>query len=154
MELDSTDIRIIEQLNQDGRASLREIAEQLDVSPSTVSNRFQRLRESGVIKGFQPVLDHEKMGYELSAVIEVSIKASVDQIPDIAGNENITSIYVSTGETDIILVGKFLDREDMYSFLRRLHEEPEVDGTETNVILEMPKEGVNPGLGKLKERQD
>ncbi|MCJ7479403.1 MAG: winged helix-turn-helix transcriptional regulator, partial [Candidatus Nanohaloarchaeota archaeon QJJ-7] len=56
MNVDKTDLDIIEELKEDGRASLRELAEELDLSPSTVSNRFHRLVQEGVIHEFQPKL--------------------------------------------------------------------------------------------------
>lgn len=141
MDVDGTDIRIIERLNADGRASLREIAAQLDLSPSTVSNRFHRLQEEGIIKGFIPVLDYEKMGFSLTGMIEVDAEA--DRMEDVAAalqaEEKVLSFFEVTGDTDIVMVCKFLDREDLNRFVKRVQKTPGVTGTKTNVVLTPPR---------------
>jgi Lrp/AsnC family leucine-responsive transcriptional regulator len=56
MSLDETDIRILEYLQQDGRASLRKLAEEIGISPSPASNRFHSLQERGINMGFRPII--------------------------------------------------------------------------------------------------
>lgn len=141
MDVDRTDIRIIERLNADGRASLREIAEQLDLSPSTISNRFHRLQEEGVIQGFIPVLDYEQMGFSLTGLIEVDAEAEkMEAVAEaLRQEEKVLSFFEVTGDTDIVLVCKFLDREDMNAFVKRVQKKDGVTGTKTNVVLTSPR---------------
>lgn len=142
MSLDEKDIQIIEQLNKDGRASLREIAQNLKLSPSTVSNRFHRLKKEGVIKGFTPLLDHEKIGFNLTAVVDVNVDPGMKEevFPRLNDMEGVESIYVVTGNTDMVLITKFTGREDMYSFLKKLQKKEGISETETKVVLDTPKE--------------
>jgi len=153
MSVDNTDLEIIEQLNRDGRASLRKIAEKLGISPSTVSNRFQKLKENDVVQRFQPILNYEKLGYGLTAVIDLNVEAAKkeDVIPILGRKRNVISEYVVTGETDIVLVCKFLDRKDMSRFIDDLQSEDGIAQTNTNVVLESPKENGRLDLGRLKE---
>ena len=67
--LDDTDRSIIEVLERDARTSLRRIAEEVDVSLGTVSNRVKKLEETGVIKDYRVILDSEKVGWNLNVVI-------------------------------------------------------------------------------------
>ena len=67
--LDDTDRSIIEVLERDARTSLRRIAEEVDVSLGTVSNRVKKLEENGVIKDYRVILDSEKVGWNLNVVI-------------------------------------------------------------------------------------
>lgn len=64
MELDGTDHAILYLLQAESRADFThdEIAERIDVSSSTVSNRIQRLEDEGVLEKFDPVIDYEKAG--------------------------------------------------------------------------------------------
>lgn len=64
MELDDTDYAILYLLQAETEADLThdEIAEQLDISSSTVSNRIQRLEDGGVLEKFDPVIDYEAAG--------------------------------------------------------------------------------------------
>ena len=51
-ELDNTDYQIIKQLRNDGRKSYRQIAKELDLSVGTITNRVNKLKDEGIIKGF------------------------------------------------------------------------------------------------------
>lgn len=153
MSLDRTDIRILERLQRDGRASLRKLAEELNLSPSTVSNRFHALQERGVITGFRPVIDYEKAGFGLTAVIEVNGEAT--QMEDVADHiherDRVVSFFEVTGETDMVLVCKFVDREDMNAFVKRLQKEEGVTKTKTNVVMTSPKEWGRVDLSALRQ---
>lgn len=151
MSLDEKDFQIIEQLEKDGRASLREIAEKLDLSPSTVSNRFSRLSQENVIKGFKPVLDHEKLGFNLTAVVDVRVESGMkeDVFPELREMDEVVSEYIVTGDTDMVVICKFPGREDMYSFLKDLQKKEGVSETETKVALDTPKENGRLDFSKL-----
>lgn len=136
--VDKSDIQIIEQLRKDGRLSLRKLAERVDISASTVSNRFNKLLENRVIKGFQPVLDYEKLGFGLTTIIQLTvesgkIQAATDKLEKV---DFVDSVYVVTGETDIMVVCRFRDRQGMNKGARNLQSIEGVEGTKTNVVLE------------------
>lgn len=151
MSLDEKDFQIIEQLEKDGRASLRKIAEKLDLSPSTVSNRFSRLNQENVIKGFKPVLDHEKLGFNLTAVVDVRVESGMkeDVFPELKEMDAVVSEYIVTGDTDMVIICKFPGREDMYSFLKDLQRQDGISETETKVVLDTPKENGELDFSKL-----
>ncbi|MFB6126838.1 MAG: Lrp/AsnC family transcriptional regulator [Halolamina sp.] len=65
-ELDATDKRILYYLQQDARhTSSGDIAEELDLSPSTVRTRLNKLEESAIIRGYDIDIDYELAGYPL-----------------------------------------------------------------------------------------
>ncbi len=136
--VDDSDIQIIEQLRKDGRLSLRKLAERVDISASTVSNRFNKLLENKVIEGFRPVLDYEELGFGLTTIIQLTvesgkIQAATDKLEEVGF---VDSVYVVTGETDIMVVCRFRDRQDMNQGARDLQSIEGVEGTKTNVVLE------------------
>lgn len=151
MDIDSTDVEILEELRKDGRASFSDIAEKLGLATSTVSTRVDMLEERGVLENFRPMIDYEKLGFDLSAMID--IKADSERIPDLAEelkhNERVMSFFEVTGETDMILVTRFEDREDMNSFLKELQSIQGIRSTETHVILTEPKLEDNMDLEKV-----
>jgi len=136
------DARIIRVLQEDGRASLREIAQQLGVSTTTVSKRLQRLLDSGIIKGFKPVLDYEKLGYPITAITQ--IKAKGNRIPEILealrADPNLTHVYEITGEFDLLVIGKFKDQDSMNREIKRLLGHPAIEHTNTSIVLSVVKE--------------
>jgi DNA-binding Lrp family transcriptional regulator len=65
-ELDATDRRILYHLQQDARrTSSSDIAEELDLSSSTVRTRLNRLEEHGIIRGYHVDIDYDLAGYPL-----------------------------------------------------------------------------------------
>jgi len=151
--IDKTDLEILKYLRKDGRASFSEIADKLNIATSTVTGRVQKMEEKEIITGFRPVLDYEKLGFKLTAMI--AIKADSDRIVNTAEklqkNERVISFFEVTGDTDMIVVSRFIDREDMNSFLKNLQSSSGIRSTETNVILTTPKLEDNMDLEKIFE---
>ncbi|NIR45683.1 MAG: Lrp/AsnC family transcriptional regulator [Gemmatimonadetes bacterium] len=137
------DLDILEELCRDGRASLRTIAERLDVSTSTVSQRVKQLESKGVIQGYRPVLDYGKLGYRLTAITK--IKARGVDIPriveELVKEETLVDVYEITGDYDVLVVGKYPDEESMNREIKRMLAHPEIEGTNTSIVLSIAKEG-------------
>jgi len=72
--IDENDLRIIEMLIKNARISLREIAAVVDLSPSSIRNRMERLVNLGVIRKYTVELDHRKLGYEVQVVVLITSK--------------------------------------------------------------------------------
>ncbi|MFD3910228.1 Lrp/AsnC family transcriptional regulator [Streptomyces sp. NPDC058603] len=68
---DSTDMRILEALQSDGRASYAELARMVSMSPSAVTERVRRLEETGVIAGYSAVADPERLGLDILAFVRL-----------------------------------------------------------------------------------
>ncbi|TDD29611.1 Lrp/AsnC family transcriptional regulator [Nonomuraea terrae] len=69
--LDETDMRILEALQRDGRASYAELARTVSMSASAVTERVRRLEESGVISGYSAVVDPERLGLGILAFVRL-----------------------------------------------------------------------------------
>ena len=136
------DERLIDELRRDGRVSLRELARRLDVSPTTVSQHLDALRERGVVRGFKPVLDYEKLGYGITAVIQIKAQGNLlDEIVDsLKADDRLTHVYEITGEFDLLVIGKFQDQATMNEEIKRLLNHPGVEGTNTSITLSTVKE--------------
>ncbi|WP_327237686.1 Lrp/AsnC family transcriptional regulator [Streptomyces sp. NBC_01317] len=68
---DSTDWRILDVLQRDGRASFAELARAVSMSPSAVTERVRRLEEAGVIAGYTAVVDRERLGLPILAYVRL-----------------------------------------------------------------------------------
>lgn len=154
MEVNEKDIRILEHLNQDGRLSLRKIAEKLDYSPSTVSNHFRELIDNGVIQGFKPQLDYSKLGFSFTCITQIKTEAGKQtKVSETLSEKGyIHSLYQVTGDTDIIAICKFKDREEMRENLTEdLNKLDGLTDTKTNVALNSKIEGRPVDLNSLKK---
>jgi len=137
------DVQILEELRRDGRASLRTIAERLGVSTTTVSHRVKQMEAEGVIRGYRPQLDYSKLGYRLTAITKIKAKGA--KIPEIvaqlAEEETLVDVYEITGDYDVLVVGKYPDEEMMNREIKRLLSHPDIEGTNTSIVLSVAKEG-------------
>lgn len=142
MTYDNLDLEIIELLLEDGRASLRSIAEELDVSVTTVSNHLKEMEEEGIIKGFKPVVSYPDLGYTVTCVLMIKAEGDSlrDLVDDLGGMNSLLHVYEVTGDFDIIAIGKFKDTEEMNDTIKELLNSPMVRETNTNVVLSAVKE--------------
>ena len=69
MDLDATDAAILRCLQEDARASFRTIAKEVGVSVPTVSARLQNLEQLGIVRGYRAVLDPERLGETVLALL-------------------------------------------------------------------------------------
>ncbi|RLI25582.1 MAG: AsnC family transcriptional regulator [Candidatus Hecatellales archaeon] len=140
--MDELDLKILGELLRDGRQSFREIARNLGIATGTVLTRIKNLERQGVIKGYTAILDHEKLGYELTVVVEITVSKGklleVDR--EIAKKPNVCAVYDVTGLTDAIVVAKFKNREELSKFTKSLLSIPHVERTNTHLVLTTIKE--------------
>ncbi|HET8720196.1 MAG TPA: winged helix-turn-helix transcriptional regulator, partial [Candidatus Nitrosotenuis sp.] len=74
MILDKTDVKILKNLLVDARLSSRQLALKLGMSTVTILTRIKRMEQEKIIKGYTAVIDQEKLGYDLTAIIEIYTK--------------------------------------------------------------------------------
>ena len=142
MSLDEIDLRILGSILKDARKSYRKIADDINVSPPTVLSRVQKLENGHIIKSYSAVLDHEKLGYDLTAVIEVTaVKGKITEVQKhISKFPNVCAVYDITGLTDMIIVAKFRNREELSNFVKKDMSLSYIERTNTHIVLITVKE--------------
>jgi DNA-binding Lrp family transcriptional regulator len=142
MEIAELDSKILAELLRDSRLSFREIARRVGSSVGTVLSRVRRMEEAGVIKGYTAILDHEKLGYQLTAITELTVSRGrlLEVEREVAKLPNTCAVYDVTGDVDAIVIAKFKRREDLSNFTKGLLALPFVERTNTHVILTTIKE--------------
>ena len=142
MSLDETDVKVLKALTLDARLSSRQIAKQCGVSIGTVLSRIKKMEKKGIIKGYSALLEHEKLGYELTVVSEITVSKGrlLEMENEIARLPNVCCVYDVTGLIDAIIVAKFKNREELGKFTKRLLAMPYVERTNTHIVLTTIKE--------------
>ncbi|TSD15303.1 Lrp/AsnC family transcriptional regulator [Haloglomus irregulare] len=137
MTYENLDERLINELLVDGRASLRSLAEDLDVSVTTVSNHLSDLEDRDIIRGYTPIVDYGELGYDVTAIIQLKVEG--DALPDITerlqDHRQMVSVYEVTGDHDIIAIGKFTDTDHMNEGIKELLIDPDIKESNTSVVL-------------------
>jgi len=129
--------KILHELQNDGRLSLRELGEKFDVSPSTIGKRLDELREDGVLQGISADIDYEKLGYAYVALTRFKVVGdSIDRALNLLGEHpQLTDIYEITGNYDLLAIGHFLDRDQMNRIVKTLQSKQAIRETNTSIIL-------------------
>ena len=140
--LNKTDSELITALNDDGRASQRELASSTKVALGTVSNHLKKLESEKIIRGYIPDIDPEKVGFTLTAVMHVRIsKGHIMEVQSsIAEHPRVFGVYDVTGEWDSMILARFTNREEMDSFIKTALSQKNVERTNTSLVLNTVKE--------------
>jgi len=137
MAYENLDRKLVNKLLDDGRASLRSLGGDLDVSVTTVSNHISNLEEDGVIEGYAPVVDYGELGYDVTAILQLKVEGSA--LPDITDrlqeHTHMVTVYETTGDHDIIAIGKFTDTDHMNDQIKELLVDPDINESNTSVVL-------------------
>ena len=138
LKVDSTDRKILELLQSDGRMPMSHIADELSISVPTVTERIKKLQESGVIQGIHAVLDPKTLGLDVAALITLISESSL-HYKDVTNAANKTSEVVqyfsTTGKGSHTLLIVTRNSRTLEELLRKIQNWPGVIRTETQVIL-------------------
>ena len=141
MDIDKIDEKILKNLMVDARVSARQLALKLGMSTVTILTRIKKLEKEKIIRGYTALIDHEKLGYDLTAIIEVVANKNIVDIEEkVSKIENVCAVYDITGNTDTIIIAKFKERSKLSEFVKSLSAMANVDNTITHVVLNTTKE--------------
>jgi Lrp/AsnC family transcriptional regulator, leucine-responsive regulatory protein len=91
MTIDDIDLRILDMLQRNGKLSQAKIAGAVGLTTPSVNERIKKMERHGMIRGFVALLDHEKMGFPLTAYVDIALehpryeKAFVDELEKLLG---------------------------------------------------------------------
>ncbi|BAP45673.1 Lrp/AsnC family transcriptional regulator [Pseudomonas sp. 21LCFQ02] len=139
--LDKLDLAITDRLQRDGRLSNVKLAEQLAMSEASCWRKQKRLEDSGVIEGYQAILNRKKLGLGVMAFVQISCAdhseettAQFEKIIESA--PQVLACHNTTGEADFLLqvVARDLDHYSRFveKVLRKL---PGVTSIRSNLSL-------------------
>ena len=112
--IDDIDRQLLRALFADGRASASDLAEAAGVATSTATKRLAQLEDGGIVAGYQPEVDYEAFGYEV------------------------------TGSDDVVAIGKFESTEVMNAQIKDLLTHEHVRSASTNIVLNTVREYEHP----------
>ena len=147
-ELDETDRRILAALRADGRLSMRTLAEQIHISRANAYARVERLRETGVLRGFHADVDPVAAGLGTTAYVTLNLsqhhwrtlRSRLQALPGVA------HIGLVGGEVDVVLLVRTRDNAELRRLV--LDEIQSIDGvvsTRTWLVFEELEPTLRPG---------
>ncbi len=119
MDLDETDLLILELLKQDGRMPVAQLAQHVKLSRVATNDRLNKLKKKGVIKGFIPLVDNVSLGYSCSAFLDIEVEPQ--HIEDIANTlaelPEVIVVYLMTGGVNLHAHALLKDNHHLSQFL-------------------------------------
>lgn len=143
--MDEQDRRILEILQRDAAITNADLAARVHMSPSSCLRRVKRLEESGVITGQVALVDADKVGRGLTAVVSVILdrhgrSKSREFVRLVMEEAAVTQAYSVTGEADVMLVMRLRDMKEFHRLSERLFEhDPNVLRFHTHFVLDCYK---------------
>jgi DNA-binding Lrp family transcriptional regulator len=138
MTLDAIDEAILHELAVDARSSYADIGAVVSLSAPAVKRRVDRLRASGVIRGFTVRLEPSALGWETEAYVELfcsgstsplTMRTAVERYPEVISASTVT------GEVDLLLHLRARDMRHLERVVERLNAEPFVSRTRSTIVL-------------------
>ena len=124
--VDETDKQILQILRLDGRASIRDIAKQIDVSPATVSRKIKRLEDDNIIKAYVSIVEDDEIGKGTRAVLMVRTTGDYDGnhiVERLTGMDDVCNVFLTMGNYDMVLTACTTDENELYRMIKRIRAE-------------------------------
>ena len=139
------DIKVLIQLQENGRMPIVELAKATHMSESTCLRKTKSLEEAGVIKGYTALLDAEKAGYGMTAFVQVNInqnnEAAFDRFKTaVRAHPLVLECYSLSGQYDHLMKVVARNNKELSHFiLKTLRAFPEVRDAQTLFVLQQVK---------------
>jgi Lrp/AsnC family leucine-responsive transcriptional regulator len=144
-DLDRTDVRILELLQQDGRLSHVELAERVGLSATPCTRRVRNLEQQGIIRGYAAILDPKRVGQHVLAFVQIKLERHTDDVIErfrrtLEERPEVVAAHAMTGEMDFLLQVVVPDLDALGRFT--LHELLKLQGVRdvrSSLVLETLK---------------
>ena len=144
-KLDKIDLRILADLQADGRMTNVDLAARAGISAPPCLRRVRALEEAGYIKGYRGLLDEKKLGYEVTVFAMVHLSSQAES--DLAEFEAfvrdaplVRECFMLSGEIDFILKCVAPNLNAFQAFVAELTGAPHVRNVKTSLTLRTSKD--------------
>jgi len=145
-ELDETDLAILSSLVNNARITLSKMSQDINVPDATISHRLKRL-ERDVIKGYTVLLDPEKMGLEMTAIIIIQTETEKHGAVKVALSklDEVSEVYSVSGEYDLLIKLWAHDMEELNQIINsKIRSIDGVEDLTEMIVMERVKEEAFP----------
>lgn len=154
MHLDSADIRILNELQNDAKITNKELGTILHLSPTAVFERIKKLEKNGLIRNYAAILDRKILGKELLVICQIRlVRHSQQNIEEfekqIKAIDEIKECFHISGDYDYVLKAAFKNMDDYHDFMvNKLTTISSIGNTHTLFIINQVKNDVGYKLKK------
>ena len=141
MQLDDTDRSILDVLQREGRISNSELADRVQLAPSSCHRRVQRLEAEGFIRDYVALVDARKVDRGTTVYVEITLSGQTDDVLEafeaaVATVPNVLECHLMAGSADYLLKVVAADTDDFARIHRKhLASLPGVQGMQSSFAL-------------------
>jgi DNA-binding Lrp family transcriptional regulator len=108
VDLDRADLKLLELLQQDGRATMQALSEAVHLSARATLNRVRRLESEGLIEGYRALVKRSALGEQIGVFAEIALKDQRQSVVQrfekrMAGSPEVAACYVISGRSDYLV---------------------------------------------------
>ena len=146
MDLDRYSLQILAELQRDARQTVQQLSASVGLSPTPCWKRVKDLEAAGVIRGYTALVDREKVGLNLSVVVEVNLKEHREDLVHkferaVVASPQIVHCVSTTGQADYILTVLIADIKAYEQFLHdTIFKLPGVTHVRSSIVLKEVKQ--------------
>lgn len=135
--MDKIDRKLLKLLQDNARYSLKQLSEKVYLSSPAVAARIDKMEEEGIIAGYHVDISLEKMGYHITAFInlEMSPKQKASFLPFITEVPNVLECNTVSGNYSMLMKVCFPSTSDLDVFIGQLQK---FGHTETQIVFSVP----------------
>ena len=138
LDFDEVDIKILEILRLDGRASQAMIAKEVNLSPPAVGERIKKLEQTGVITGYRAILNPNAFGLDICAYVSI-IPQPRHPVTNLVENleklQEVEEFHAIAGNYSYLIKVRVSSTEELDNFLDKLFMLDGVERTQTTMVL-------------------
>ncbi|PCH80812.1 MAG: ArsR family transcriptional regulator [Hyphomicrobiales bacterium] len=146
MKLDTTDWKILRELQENGRITNVELARRVGISAPPCLRRVRSLEETGVIAGYRAIIEEKQVGYDVTAFAMVGLQSQAEA--DLVAFEKkvmqwpqVRECYMLSGDVDFILKCAAPDLQAFQAFvIEELTSTENVDSVRTSLTIRQIKD--------------
>lgn len=122
-QLDEVDLQILASLQRDGRITNADLAKAVNLSPPSVLQRVRALEKAGLIRGYHALLDHERLGLRITAMVMITLALHQDMAIErfrraVLDIPEILECHHVSGDFDFLLKVVVRDMRSYEQFVR------------------------------------
>ena len=151
--MDKIDYKLISLLQKNGRAPLKQLAEEVYLSSPATAARIERLEKEGIITGYTAKIDHKKLGYPIVAFVNLELQPSQKPTfyPFVCNHPNVLECNCVTGHYSMMIKVAFESTEMLDTFIGQIQQ---FGITETQIVFSTAVDRHNIDIGKFYEDDD
>jgi Lrp/AsnC family leucine-responsive transcriptional regulator len=156
LELDEIDLQILRILQKDGREKLNAIAEEVSLSLPSVRDRLKKIENQGLITGYHALIDHKKIGLDITAFVRINIRGSAyyESLIELIENlEEVQELHSITGDGSHLIKVRTKNTSTLENLLSKIQKCPGLEYTSTSIVLSTLKESPMLPLKNLSQPQ-